>query len=76
MTANSDKRDLLYQRVVPIREGDKSTLPLVLKRVSGLRVWLARQDPAQHVREGWWDEMMEPGSSTWPVANHLMLCLG
>ena len=34
VTANSDKRDCLYQRVVPIREGDKNTLPAVLKRVS------------------------------------------
>ena len=64
VTANSDKRDRLYQRVVPIREGDKNTLPAVLKRVSGLRIWLANQDPSSHKLEGWWDDMLSPSSST------------
>lgn len=75
VTANSDKRDRLYQRVVPIREGDKNTLPAVLKRVSGLRIWLANQDSSCHRREGWWDEMLSPSSSTTLLGSKL-LCLG
>lgn len=76
VTANSDKRDRLYQRVVPIREGDKNTLPAVLKRVSGMRVWLANQDPTQHRRDGWWDEMLLPSSSTTALPVNRLLCLG
>ncbi len=75
VTANSDKRDRLYQRVVPIREGDKNTLPAVLKRVSGLRIWLANQDSTCQRRDGWWDEMLSPSSSTVALGNNL-LCLG
>lgn len=75
VTANSDKRDRLYQRVVPIREGDKNTLPAVLKRVSGLRIWLANQDATSQRREGWWDEMLSPSSSTTALGSKL-LCLG
>ncbi|KAF1915564.1 fungal-specific transcription factor domain-containing protein [Ampelomyces quisqualis] len=75
VTANSDKRDRLYQRVVPIREGDKNTLPAVLKRVSGLRIWLAKQDTSSQRREGWWDDMLSPSSSTTALATKL-LCLG
>jgi hypothetical protein len=75
VTANSDQRDRLYQRVVPIREGDKNTLPAVLKRVSGLRIWLASQDPNAQRREGWWDEMLSPSSSTTALGSNL-LCLG
>jgi hypothetical protein len=75
VTANSDKRDRLYQRVVPIREGDKNTLPAVLKRVSGLRIWLANEDPNSQRREGWWDEMLSPSSSTTALSSKL-LCLG
>jgi hypothetical protein len=75
VTANSDKRDRLYQRVVPIREGDKNTLPAVLKRVSGLRIWLASQDATCQRREGWWDEMLSPSSSTTTMGSNL-LCLG
>ncbi|KAJ4379109.1 hypothetical protein N0V86_005151 [Didymella sp. IMI 355093] len=75
VTVNSDKRDRLYQRVVPIREGDKNTLPAVLGRVSGLRVWLAQQDPLCQRRDGWWDEMMSPRSSTSSLGRNL-LCLG
>jgi hypothetical protein len=76
VTANSDKRDRLYQRVVPIREGDKNTLPEVLKRVSGLRIWLAKQDPAQQRRDGWWDEMLLPSSSITALPAFRLLCLG
>jgi hypothetical protein len=76
VTANSDKRDRLYQRVVPIREGDKNTLPEVLKRVSGMRIWLAKQDPTQQRRDGWWDEMLLPSSSTTALPAFRMLCLG
>jgi hypothetical protein len=76
VTANSDKRDRLYQRVVPIREGDKNTLPAVLKRVSGMRIWLAKQDPTQQRRDGWWDEMLMPSSSTSALAANRLLCLG
>jgi len=76
VTANADKRDRLYQRVVPIREGDKNTLPAVLKRVSGLRIWLANQDVTQQRREGWWDEMLMPTSSTCAVLPNRLLCLG
>ena len=75
VTVNSDKRDHLYQRVVPIREGDKNTLPAVLKRVSGMRIWLAQQDPNCQRREGWWDEMVSPRSSTVSIGRNL-LCLG
>jgi hypothetical protein len=75
VTVNSDKRDRLYQRVVPIREGDKNTLPAVLKRVSGMRIWLANQDPMCQRREGWWDEMLSPESSTTALSQNL-LCLG
>ncbi|KAH7122795.1 fungal-specific transcription factor domain-containing protein [Dendryphion nanum] len=76
VTANSDKRDRLYQRVVPIREGDKNTLPAVLKRISGLRIWLANQDQTLQRREGWWDEMLKPGSSTAAISANRLLCLG
>lgn len=75
VTVSSDKRDRLYQRVVPIREGDKNTLPPVLKRVSGLRIWLANQDPSCQKRDGWWDEMLSPSSSTTALGSGL-LCLG
>ncbi|KAH8725242.1 fungal-specific transcription factor domain-containing protein [Phaeosphaeriaceae sp. PMI808] len=75
VTADADKRDRLYQRVVPIREGDKNTLPAVLKRVSSMRVWLANQDPSCLVRDGWWDEMLSPSSSTIAMGANL-LCLG
>ncbi|KAF3038075.1 hypothetical protein E8E12_001337 [Didymella heteroderae] len=75
VTVNSDKRDRLYQRVVPIREGDKNTLPAVLKRVSGMRIWLAQQDPMCQRKDGWWDEMLSPSSSTNSVGRTL-LCLG
>ena len=75
VTASSDKRDRLYQRVVPIREGDKNTLPAVLRRVSGMRVWLAQQDQNVQRRDGWWDEMLSPDSSTAGVGRGL-LCLG
>lgn len=75
VTVNSEKRDRLYQRVVPIREGDKKTLPAVLKRVSGMRVWLAQQDPSCHRKDGWWDEMLSPSSSTTTLDKNL-LCLG
>ncbi|KAJ4366979.1 hypothetical protein N0V83_007509 [Neocucurbitaria cava] len=75
VTSNSDKRDYLYQRVVPIREGDKNTLPAVLKRISGMRIWLANQDPTCQMRDGWWDEMLSPNSSTTVVGPNL-LCLG
>jgi hypothetical protein len=76
VTANSDKRDCLYQRVVPIREGDKNTLPAVLKRVSGMRIWLAKQDSMSLLREGWWDEMLMPSSSTVAIPTNRLLCLG
>ncbi|KAF1837825.1 hypothetical protein BDW02DRAFT_586303 [Decorospora gaudefroyi] len=75
VTANADKRDRLYQRVVPIREGDKNTLPAVLKRVSGLRVWLANRDPGCLRCDGWWEEMLSPCSSTSALGANL-LCLG
>ncbi|KZM27099.1 hypothetical protein ST47_g1751 [Ascochyta rabiei] len=75
VTVNSDKRDRLYQRVVPIREGDKNTLPAVLRRVSGVRIWLAQQDPNCQVRDGWWDDMLSPSSSTVALGKNL-LCLG
>jgi len=75
VTVNSDKRDRLYQRVVPIREGDKNTLPAVLKRISGMRVWLANQDMTCQRRDGWWDEMLSPNSSTTALGSNL-LCLG
>jgi hypothetical protein len=75
VTANSDRRDRLYQRVVPIREGDKNTLPAVLKRVSGLRIWLAKQDPSSQRCDGWWDDMLSPSSSTTALGPKL-LCLG
>jgi hypothetical protein len=75
VTVNSDKRDRLYQRVVPIREGDKNTLPAVLKRISGMRIWLANQDPCCQRRDGWWDEMLSPSSSTTALGSNL-LCLG
>lgn len=76
VTANSDKRDCLYQRVVPIREGDKNTLPAVLKRVSGMRIWLAKQDSTSLLRNGWWDEMLQPSSSTTAISTTRLLCLG
>lgn len=76
VTTNSERRDLLYQRVVPVREGDKNTLPAVLRRVSGLRVWLAQQDSTQQRRDGWWDEMLDPRSSNTPVPTNRLLCLG
>lgn len=76
VTANSDKRDRLYQRVVPIREGDKNTLPAVLERVSGMRIWLANQDVIQQRRDGWWDEMLQPSSSTTALPSRRLLCLG
>ena len=75
VTVNSDRRDHMYQRVVPIREGDKNTLPAVLRRVSGLRVWLAQQDPGCHMREGWWDEMVGSRSNAGSMGGKL-LCLG
>ncbi|KAI4644028.1 uncharacterized protein J4E78_009811 [Alternaria triticimaculans] len=75
VTANSDKRDRLYQRVVPIREGDKNTLPPVLRRISGMRTWLANQDTSCQRDDGWWDEMLSPKSSTIALSPHL-LCLG
>ena len=76
VTANSDKRDRLYQRVVPIREGDKNTLPAVLKRISGMRIWLANQDATQLLREGWWEEMLLPSSSITALPANRLLCLG
>ncbi|RYN89980.1 hypothetical protein AA0119_g11341 [Alternaria tenuissima] len=75
VTANSEKRDRLYQRVVPIREGDKNTLPAVLKRISGIRTWLANQETTCQRQDGWWDEMLSPSSSTVALGPHL-LCLG
>ncbi|KAF2854312.1 hypothetical protein T440DRAFT_544633 [Plenodomus tracheiphilus IPT5] len=75
VTTNSDRRDRLYQRVVPIREGDKNTLQPVLRRVSGLRIWLASQDASCHTREDWWSEMLHPNSSTVTPGSN-MLCLG
>ncbi|KAH6622350.1 fungal-specific transcription factor domain-containing protein [Boeremia exigua] len=75
VTLNSDKRDRVYQRVVPIREGDRNTLPSVLKRVSGMRVWLAQQDSTCHRRDCWWEEMLSPSSSTTALRTNL-LCLG
>jgi hypothetical protein len=75
LTVNSDKRDRLYQRVVPIREGDKNTLPAVLRRISGLRICLANQDPVCQQQDGWWDEMLSPSSSTTALGPNL-LCLG
>ncbi|KAG9196131.1 hypothetical protein G6011_01252 [Alternaria panax] len=75
VTANSDKRDRLYQRVVPIREGDKNTLSVVLKRISGIRTWLANQDATCQRQNGWWDEMLSPSFSTIALGPHL-LCLG
>ncbi|KAF2008828.1 hypothetical protein BU24DRAFT_359471 [Aaosphaeria arxii CBS 175.79] len=76
VTANSDKRDRIYARVVPIREGDKNTLPAVLKRISGLRVWLAKQDATLPRRDGWWEEMLQPSSSTTALPANRLLCLG
>lgn len=76
VTANSDKRDRLYQRVVPIREGDKNTLPAVLKRISGMRIWLQNQDSTQQRRDGWWEEMLQPSNSTIDVPFNRLLCLG
>lgn len=73
VTVSSEKREGLYQRVVPIREGDKNTLSAVLERVSGMRVWLAQQDGLCVRREGWWDEML--GSSAMTLGRNL-LCLG
>ncbi|KAJ8113892.1 hypothetical protein OPT61_g4087 [Boeremia exigua] len=35
VTLGAEKRDRLYQRVVPIREGDRNTLPAVLTRHDG-----------------------------------------
>jgi hypothetical protein len=75
VTANSEKRDRLYQRVVPIREGDRNTLPAVLERISGMRIWLASQDITCQRRDGWWDEMLSPSSSTVDLGSNL-LCLG
>ncbi|KAH7390510.1 fungal-specific transcription factor domain-containing protein [Pyrenochaeta sp. MPI-SDFR-AT-0127] len=75
VTVNSDKRDRLYQQVVPIREGDKNTLPAVLKRISGMRNWLAGQDASCQRRDGWWEEMLSPTSSTTVLGSNL-LCLG
>jgi hypothetical protein len=75
VTSDSEKRDRLYQRVVPIREGDKNTLPAVLKRVSGLRIWLANQDANCSRRDSWWDEMLSPSSSMMALGSK-MLCLG
>ncbi|KAF1933617.1 uncharacterized protein M421DRAFT_395722 [Didymella exigua CBS 183.55] len=75
VTVNSEKRDRLYQHVVPIREGDKNTLPAVLRRVSGMRVWLAQQDATCQRRDGWWEEMLSPRSSTVALGRNL-LCLG
>ncbi|KAF1851093.1 uncharacterized protein K460DRAFT_373169 [Cucurbitaria berberidis CBS 394.84] len=75
VTTSSDKRDCLYQRVDPIREGDKNTLPAVLNRISGMRIWLANQDSACQRRNGWWDEMLNPSSSTTALGSNL-LCLG
>src|SRR5690242_18382152 len=75
VTLNADKRGHIYQRVVPISEGDKNTLPSVLKRVSGMRIWLAQQDSTCHRRDGWWDEMLSPSSSTTAPRRNL-LCLG
>jgi hypothetical protein len=74
VTVNAEKRDRLYQRVVPIREGDRNTLPAVLARVSGLRIWLAQQDAQCQRRDGWWDEMLSPRSSTSALGRNL-LCL-
>jgi hypothetical protein len=76
VTANSDKRERLFQRVVPIREGDKNTLPYVLKRISGLRIWLANQEATQQRCYGWWDEMLQPSSSTIELPANRLLCLG
>ncbi|CBY00938.1 hypothetical protein LEMA_P020680.1 [Plenodomus lingam JN3] len=75
VTTNSDRRDRLYQRVVPIREGDKGTLSPVLKRVSGLRVWLAKQEASCQMREDWWSELLHANSSTVVLGSN-MLCLG
>jgi len=75
VTTDADKREALYQHVVPIREGDKNTLPAVLKWVSGLRVWLARLEGVGCRREGWWDEMVSLGMGK--VGRHGgLLCLG
>lgn len=75
VTVNTDKRDRLYQHIVSIREGDKNTLPAMLKRVSGVRIWLANQDATCLRRDGWWDEMLSPSSSTMSLGSG-MLCLG
>ena len=73
--AVEQERHGVHAFVVPIREGDKNTLPAVLRRVSGMRVWLAQQDAGVLRRDGWWDEMLSPGSSTVGVGRGL-LCLG
>jgi len=75
VTTDADRREALYQRVVPIREGDKNTLPAVLEWVSGLRVWLARLEGVGCRREGWWDEMV--GLRVSNVGRYgRLLCLG
>ncbi|OCL09016.1 hypothetical protein AOQ84DRAFT_376222 [Glonium stellatum] len=76
VTADADRRDTLYQRVVSIREGDKSTLPAVLQRISSLRIWLACQDAELQRRDGWWDEMLEHEHSANTLPNNRLLCLG
>ncbi|CAI6333307.1 unnamed protein product [Periconia digitata] len=76
VTANPDKRERLFQRVVPVREGDKNSLASVLERISGLRIWLATQDATQTRRDGWWDEMLQPNSSATLLPTNHLLCLG
>ena len=44
VTASSDKRDRLYPRVVPLREGDKNPLPAVLRRCTVTRARLEGDD--------------------------------
>lgn len=75
-TCSSTEREALYQHVVPICEGVRNTLPAVLNRVSGLRSWLASQDPTQTRKDGWWDEMLHSSSSTTAVPVGRLLCLG
>ncbi|KAL6703140.1 hypothetical protein ACN47E_010202 [Coniothyrium glycines] len=75
VTAGEERRETLCRRVGGVYDAGNSTFPAVLRRVGGLRVWLAARDDRVSKCEGWWDEMLSPGSSTMRLGRN-MLCLG
>ncbi|KAL6160436.1 hypothetical protein ACJQWK_09388 [Exserohilum turcicum] len=75
VTTTEDKRERLCRREGLAREGNRDRLTAVLRRIAGIRTWLADQDPNCTRQDGWWELMLTPAASTMPLGTNL-LCLG